>query len=182
MSTDQFLNQISTLIFGWEIVDFVTMINQKSTSQPKINHLSTKFQPFFNIDISPSNLVDFWLKCGWEVDFWLIIVTKSMISQPNINVEDGWGKLRLNVLICAHWVEGQLTRLPEDLIGSIFKLSRVSQTSIKFIYSSRALDRVKHNYCFTLSFWPYTHSQDCCHQEVVKIHAYPWTQIFLWLY
>ena len=28
MGTDQFLNQISTLIFGWEIVDFVTMINQ----------------------------------------------------------------------------------------------------------------------------------------------------------
>ena len=98
MGTDQlFLNQISTLIFGWEIVDFETMINQKSTSRPQFNQLSTKFQPFFNIDISTSNLVDFWLNCSWEVDFWLITVSKSMISQKNINVEDGWGKLRLNV-------------------------------------------------------------------------------------
>ena len=105
IGTGQFLNQISVLIFGWEITDFVTMINQKSTSQCKINQLSTKFQPFFNIDISTSNLVDFWLNCDWEVDFWLIIVTKSMIFKPNINVEDGWGKSRLNVekLICAHW-------------------------------------------------------------------------------
>ena len=37
MSQDQFLNQISVLIFGLEIVDFVTVINQKSTSRPKIN-------------------------------------------------------------------------------------------------------------------------------------------------
>ena len=86
-ATDQFLNQISMLIFGWEIVDFVTMINQKSTYQPKINQLSTKFQPFFNTDISTSNLVDFWLNCGREVVFWLIIVTKSTICQPNINVD-----------------------------------------------------------------------------------------------
>ena len=57
-------------------------------------------------------MVDFWLNCGWEVDFWLIIVTKSMISQQNVNIEDGWGKVRINVerwfnvekLICAHWV------------------------------------------------------------------------------
>ena len=34
----------STLIFGWEIVDFETIINQKSTSQPKINQNSTKNQ------------------------------------------------------------------------------------------------------------------------------------------
>ena len=34
----------STLIFGWEIVDFETIINQKSTSQPKINQKSTKNQ------------------------------------------------------------------------------------------------------------------------------------------
>ena len=61
------------------------------------NRQNCLFQPFFNFDISTSNLVDFWLNCGWEVDFWLIIVSKSTISQPNINVEDGWGKLRLNV-------------------------------------------------------------------------------------
>ena len=72
-------------------------INFSTTIQPKINQLSTKFQPFFNFDISTLNLVDFWLNCGWEVDFWLIIVSKSTISQPNINVEDSWGKLRLNV-------------------------------------------------------------------------------------
>ena len=104
MGTDQFLNQISTLIFGWEIVDFETMINQKSTSQPQFNQKSTNYQPNFNhfstlslIFHWISNLVDFWLNCGWEVDFWLIIVSKSTISQPNINVEDGWEKLRLNV-------------------------------------------------------------------------------------
>ena len=77
----------------------------RSISQPNINvdiwlrncWFCNNDQPFFNIDISTSNLADFWLNCGWEVDFWLIIVTKSTISQPNINVEDGWGKLRLNV-------------------------------------------------------------------------------------
>ena len=77
----------------------------RSISQPNINvdiwlrncWFCNNDQPFFNIDISTSNLADFWLNCGWEVDFWLIIVTKSTISQPNINVEDGWGKLRLNI-------------------------------------------------------------------------------------
>ena len=65
--------------------------NLKSTNcQPNFNHL---FQHWY----FTFKLVNFWLNCGWEVDFWLIIATKSTISQPNINVEDGWGKLRLNV-------------------------------------------------------------------------------------
>ena len=85
MGTDQFLYQKSTLIFGWEIADFV-MINQKSTSQPKIN-----CQPNFNRFSTLVFQLQTWLNCGWEVDFWLIIVTKSTISQPTINVEYGWG-------------------------------------------------------------------------------------------
>ena len=55
VGTDQLLNvestlslnlpqPSSTLIFGWEIVDFETMINQKSTSQPQFNQKSTKFE------------------------------------------------------------------------------------------------------------------------------------------
>ena len=104
MGTDQFLNQISTLVFGWEILDFVTMINQKSTYQPKINQLSTKFQPF-NIDISTSNLVELWLRSWYLVDNCYKIIDFSTKYQC-------WGWLRnveaqrwINVekLICAHW-------------------------------------------------------------------------------
>ena len=98
VGTDQLLNVESTLsfnfpqpssmlIFGWEIVDFETMINQKSTSQPKINQIWS-----WNVNVEKWlkfgwQLVDFSLNCGWEVDFWLIIVSKSTISQPNINVD-----------------------------------------------------------------------------------------------
>ena len=75
MGTDQFLNQTLTLIFGWEIVDFVTMINQKSTSQPKINEKSTNCQPnfnhfshwYFNFKLGWF-LVEFWLRSWFLVD------------------------------------------------------------------------------------------------------------------
>ena len=67
MGTDQFLNQISTLIFGWEIVDFVTMINQKSTSQPKINGKWTNCQPNFNHFSTLIFQLQTWLIFGWIV-------------------------------------------------------------------------------------------------------------------
>ena len=60
---------------------------------PKIN-FSTTIQPKINKVWSWNINVEKWLKffifgwfLGWEVDFWLIIVTKSTISQPNINVD-----------------------------------------------------------------------------------------------
>ena len=81
----------SMLVFGWEIVDFVTIptknqfLNLKSTkNQPTVNQIST---------ISTSNLVDFWLNCGWEVDFWPKINQKSTNCQPNFdhfNFTLGW--------------------------------------------------------------------------------------------
>ena len=100
---DQFLNQISRLIFGWEMswkcnnnqpeIDFWNS-NQHIWHQPNFNLILTIFQCwYFN-----SNSVDFWLNCGWEVDFWLIVVTCSThFSTKYFNVEDGWGKLNLNV-------------------------------------------------------------------------------------
>ena len=56
--------------------------------QPKIN-FSTETKPSLKFKFQVEKLLkfgwqifNFWLKCAWEVDFWLIIVTKSMISQP----------------------------------------------------------------------------------------------------
>ena len=68
-----------------------------NNDQPKIN-FSTTIQPKINqvwswkINVEKWlkfgwQLVDFWLNCGWEVDYWLIIVSKLTISQPNINVD-----------------------------------------------------------------------------------------------
>ena len=62
-------------------------INFSTTIQPKINQVWS-----WNISVekwlkSGWQLVDFWFILGWEVDFWLIIVTKSTISQPNIKVD-----------------------------------------------------------------------------------------------
>ena len=102
VGTDQLLNVESTLIQRWastflnhpqhwylveKIVDFVTMINQKSTSQPQFNQKSTKFEVEISLLKFGWQLVDFQLILGWEVDFGLIIITKSMISQPNINAD-----------------------------------------------------------------------------------------------
>ena len=75
VGTDQLLNVESTLIqrwastflnhpnvdIGWEIVDFVTMINQKSTSQPQFNQRSTKFE----VEILILKMVEIWLTVGW---------------------------------------------------------------------------------------------------------------------
>ena len=84
----------------------VTVINQKSTSQPQINVKLTKFQTYLISTIFQSWYFNF--THGWFlVALWAIVVEKlifgwsllhfQLLSQPNINVEDGWGKLRLNV-------------------------------------------------------------------------------------
>ena len=79
------------------VMEKVPTLRHVTTYQPKINQLSTKFQPFFNIDISTSNLVDFWLNCGWEVVFWLIIVThvqnQQFLNQKSTlrMVKESWG-------------------------------------------------------------------------------------------
>ena len=61
------------------------MINQKinfsTTIQPNINQVwswNVKVEKWLKFGWQ---MVDFWLNCGWEVNFWLIIVTKSMIFQ-----------------------------------------------------------------------------------------------------
>ena len=52
---------------NWEIVDFETMINQKSTSQPQFNQKSTKFEVEMSKLKNGWNLVDSWLIFGWIV-------------------------------------------------------------------------------------------------------------------
>ena len=62
-------------------------INFSTTIQPK----STKFEVEISVLENGWNLVDSWLIFGWivveKLIFWLIIVSKSTISQPNINVD-----------------------------------------------------------------------------------------------
>ena len=98
MGTDQFLSQISTLIFGWEIVDFVTMINQNSTSQPKINQKSTNCQPNFNHFSTLIFQLQTWLIFGWIVVEKLIFGWSLLQNQRFLNqistlrmVEESWG-------------------------------------------------------------------------------------------
>ena len=47
------------------------MIDQKSTSQPQCNQISTKFEVEISVLKNGWNLVNSWLILGWEVDFWL---------------------------------------------------------------------------------------------------------------
>ena len=63
------------LVEKW--VENVTMINQKSTSQPQLNQQLTKFKVEISMLKSGWKVVDFSLIWGWEVDFWLFIVTLS---------------------------------------------------------------------------------------------------------
>ena len=107
VDTDQLLNHSLTLIFGWEMSQ---KCNIDQPNQPQINQISTWFQPFFNDDMSTSNLVEFWWDCGWEVDFWLIIVAFSTHFSTKYQC---WGCLRkveaqcwisIEELICTHWV------------------------------------------------------------------------------
>ena len=98
MGTDQFLNQISTLIFGWEIVDFETMINQKSTSQPQFNQKSTNCQPNFNQFSKMIFQLQTWLIFGWIVVEKLIFGWSLFQNQQFLNqistlrmVEESWG-------------------------------------------------------------------------------------------
>ena len=71
MLSRNFPQPSSTLIFGWEIVDSVTMINQKSTSQPQFNQKSTMSEVEISMLKNGWDLVDSLLILGWEVDFWL---------------------------------------------------------------------------------------------------------------
>ena len=99
VGTDQFLNQKINIDI-WLRNHWFCNSNQKSTTiQPKINHLSTKFQPFFNFDISTSNLVNFWLNWGWLAVF----LVDHCYKMNDVSIkyqcwrEDGWGKSRLKV-------------------------------------------------------------------------------------
>ena len=116
MGTDQFLNQTSMLIFGWEIVDFETMINQKSTSQPQFNQKSTNHQPNFNHFSTLTFQQKTWLIFGWIVVEKLIFGWSLFQNQRFLNqistlrmVEESWGStlnqrwFNVEKLICAHW-------------------------------------------------------------------------------
>ena len=66
-------------------------------NQPKFNHFSTMI---FQLQ---SCLIFGWIVVEKLIFGWSLLHFQ-LIFQPNINVEYGWGKLRLNVekLICAH--------------------------------------------------------------------------------
>ena len=105
MGTDEFLNQISTLIFGWEIVDFATMINQKSTSQPQFNQKSTNCQPNFNHFSTLTFQLQTWLIFGRIVVEKLIFGWSLFQNQRFLNqistlrmVEESWGSTLIQ-----HW-------------------------------------------------------------------------------
>ena len=96
VDTDQLLShsfQCWYLVKKW--VDNVTMINQKSTSQPHINQI----QPFSTITFQ----LQTWMIFGWivvkKLIFGWLLLHFQLISQPNINIDDGWGKLRQSTLI-----------------------------------------------------------------------------------
>ena len=77
------------------------MINQKSTSQPQFNQKSTKFEVEISMLKNGWNLIDSWLIFGWivieKLIFWLIIVSKSTISQPNINIDISQPNINIDI-------------------------------------------------------------------------------------
>ena len=90
----------STLIFGWEIVDFETMINQKSTSQPQFNQKSTKFEVEMSMLKNGWNLVDNWSIFGWIVIEKLIFGWSLFQNQRFLNQISTL--ILVEKLICAH--------------------------------------------------------------------------------
>ena len=143
--TDQFLNQISTLILVEKWVENVKMINQKSTSQPQINQFSTFFQPYFNIDILTSNLVDFCLNCGWEVDFWLIIITFPTYFSTKYQ---RWGWLRK--IEAHHWINVDSTLSGWSL--SIGEYICWSRRSLEIRFEENNYIKIMRN-CVNCIFW-----------------------------
>ena len=107
VGTDQLLNVESTLSLNfpqrWYLVEKwvenVTMINQKSTSQPQFNQKSTKFKVQISMLKNGWNKVEVWLIWGWVVDLWLIIVTFSTHFSTKYQC---W--YLVEQLIRAHWV------------------------------------------------------------------------------
>ena len=106
VGTDQLLNVESMLIQRWasnflnhlqrwytveKWVENVTMINQKSTSQPHFNQILTKFEVEIPKLKNGWNLVEVWLIFGWfEVEnliFGWSLLHFQLISQPNFHVD-----------------------------------------------------------------------------------------------
>ena len=167
MGTDQFLNQISMLIFGWEIVDFETMINQKSTSQPQFNQKSTNCQPNFNHFSTLTFQLQTWLIFGWIVVKKLIFGWSLFQNQRFLNqistlrmVEESWGStlnqrwFNIEKLICAHW--GSLTSLNPGR-GENHKFSLVRENLV--YYSAGAAAGLPYvTRFFLLSNTPFSHT------------------------
>ena len=111
MGTDQFLNQISTLIFGWEIVDLQwstksQLLNLKSTkNQPTVNQISTIFQHWH------FNLIFGCIVVGKLIFAWSLLQNQWFLNQISTlrMVEESWASLlnqrwfNIEKLICAHW-------------------------------------------------------------------------------
>ena len=100
----------SKLIFGWEIVDFVTITNRKSTYQPQFNQKSISLK----LKCQCWKMVEIWLTIGWfSVDFmlrsWFLVDHCYKITDFSTKYQCWY---LVEKLICAHREIAAYTILP----------------------------------------------------------------------